>query len=152
MLERLVEAALIEAALVPADKAAALRGLLGALAKAGRFKKKELPDLEESLFAREELGSTGIGNGIAVPHLKSSSVGSMCMAVARLPGGIDYQAIDGRPVHGIFLIITPEAASDDHLRALRWISSLARSADFRRFLASAETERQIRDLLIEMLP
>jgi mannitol/fructose-specific phosphotransferase system IIA component (Ntr-type) len=152
MLHELVKAALIQVALEPDDKAAALRGLLATIAKAGRVKKKDLADLEESLFAREELGSTGIGNGIAVPHLKSDRVAAMCMAVARLPSGVDYQAIDGRPVHGIFLIITPQKASEDHLRALRWVSSLARSADFRRFLAGAETEAQIRDLLAEMLP
>lgn len=152
MLKKLVETALIETSIEETDKSKVLGRMLSGLAAAGRVPAEHLPALEKRLLAREELGSTGIGNGIAVPHVKAAEVETMTIIVARLADGIDYEAIDGRPVQGIFMIVAPQEAPEEHLQALRWVSSLARSADFRRFLGGAVSEREIRDLLVEMLP
>ena len=151
MLKKLIESGLIDANLGASDKETALRRLLAALADAGHIQKKHLAAIEKRLLAREELGSTGIGNGIAVPHVKAAEIETTSIAVARLAEGIDYDAIDGRAVTGIFLIVAPEDATEEHLQVLRWVSSLARNADFRRFLAHAAGEREIRELLVEML-
>lgn len=151
MLKKLIDDALIDPSLAATDKEATLRMLLARLVEAGRVDKKHLAAMSKRLLAREKLGSTGIGNGIAVPHVKAVEVRTTSIAVARLPEGMDYDAIDGRPVHGIFLIVAPQAAAEEHLQVLRWVSSLARSADFRRFLAHAAGEREIRELLTEML-
>lgn len=151
MLKKLIDNAVIASSLEATDKEAALRQMLAGLVEAGRFEKKHLAAIGKRLWAREELGSTGIGNGIAVPHVKAAEIPATSIAVARLPGGIDYEAIDGRAVHAVFLIVAPQAAAQEHLQVLRWVSSLARNADFRSFLANAAGEREIRDLLAEML-
>ena len=72
------------------------------------------------------------------------------MALARSQEGIEYQAIDGRSVQTLFLIVAPSDQAEAHLEALRWISTLARNADFRRFVLSAAGADEIRELLREM--
>jgi len=104
------------------------------------------------LTEREAIGSTGLGNGVAVPHLKSDEVQGVTMVLARSKAGIEWQAIDGRPVHIVFLLVSPADEPEAHLRCLRWIATLARSADFRRFLLDAADVEAMRELLREMAP
>jgi mannitol/fructose-specific phosphotransferase system IIA component (Ntr-type) len=69
-----------------------------------------------------------------------------------VPGGLEWQAIDGKPVSILFLLVSPAAEPEQHLQCLRWISTLARNADFRRFLLDAADADAMRDLLREMAP
>jgi mannitol/fructose-specific phosphotransferase system IIA component (Ntr-type) len=87
-----------------------------------------------------------------VPHVKLDTIQQTSIVLARSQDGIEFEAIDGRPVHTVFLILAPAAAAEEHLHLLRWISGLARSADFRRFLGQAKDEAEIRELLREMAP
>lgn len=150
MIEELIQSTVILEALASVDKEAALDEMLQGLVAAGRVGEENVSQIVERLREREALGSTGIGNGVAVPHVKTDRVASVAMALARSAEGIEYQAIDGRSVRTFFLIVAPADQADAHLEALRWISTLARNADFRRFVLLAESADEIRDLLREM--
>jgi PTS system nitrogen regulatory IIA component len=152
MIRKLVDSAPILPDLKAKAKEAVLKELLQAAQDAGAFPKKAFAGLLKKLGEREAMGSTGIGNGVAVPHLKSEEVKTLTLVLGRSKRGIEYQAIDGRAAQILFLLAAPQDAAEDHLRCLRWISGLARNADFRRFFLDAEGADAIRDLLREMTP
>jgi mannitol/fructose-specific phosphotransferase system IIA component (Ntr-type) len=146
----LISRAVILEALPATNKDEALSAVLTSAVEAGLVAKRETPALMERLRARERLGSTGIGNGVAIPHVKSDGVAQLGLVLARSVSGLDYDAIDGRPVHTLFLLLAPTQQSQEHLAALKWISTLARDTDFRRFFLAAPSAAAIRELLLEM--
>jgi PTS system nitrogen regulatory IIA component len=83
-------------------------------------------EIFDTLLQRERLGSTGVGNGIAIPHGKLSKISRIFGLFARLERPIDYEALDGQPVDLIFLLLAPESAGADHLRALSRIARMLR--------------------------
>ena len=83
----------------------------------------------ETLMQREKLGSTGVGNGIAIPHGKLPKIERLFGLFARLDRGIDFEALDGQPVDLIFLLLAPETAGADHLKALARVARLLRDPD-----------------------
>ncbi|HET7678829.1 MAG TPA: PTS IIA-like nitrogen regulatory protein PtsN [Xanthobacteraceae bacterium] len=85
--------------------------------------------IAEILLQREKLGSTGVGNGIAIPHGKLPKLGKLFGMFARLERPIDFEALDGQPVDLIFLLLAPETAGADHLKALARIARLLRDPD-----------------------
>ena len=149
MIRELIETACIVPGLAATEKIAVFGEMLDALEKAGQITKRERTAIKKLLVQREEQGSTGLGNGIAVPHVKAG-VKRVILALANSHEGVPFDAIDGRPVHTLFMVIAPKAEPQEHLHVLRWISSLARNADFRRFVLSSKTEADIRELLEEM--
>jgi PTS system nitrogen regulatory IIA component len=88
----------------------------------------------EILLQREKLGSTGVGNGIAIPHGKMPKLGGLFGLFARLERPIDFEALDGQPVDLIFLLLAPEAAGADHLKALARVARLLRDPEVARRL------------------
>ncbi|HEV2130378.1 MAG TPA: PTS sugar transporter subunit IIA [Longimicrobiaceae bacterium] len=84
---------------------------------------------------REEVLSTGIGNGVAIPHGKSAGVGELLLAAGVTPEPVDFEALDGRPVSLFFLLVGPESAAGQHVKALSRISRLLRRDSFRERLA-----------------
>ena len=88
----------------------------------------------EILMQREKLGSTGVGNGIAIPHGKLPKLGKLFGLFARLDRPIDFDALDGQPVDLIFLLLAPETAGADHLKALARVARLLRDQDVARKL------------------
>ena len=90
------------------------------------------------LLEREKLGSTGIGDGIAIPHGKLGGLAEMVVAFGRSRRGIDFEAMDGRPVHLFFLLMAPENSAGLHLKALAKISRMLKDASFRQRLLAAE--------------
>ena len=88
----------------------------------------------EILLQREKLGSTGVGNGVAIPHGKLSKLGRVFGLFARLDRAVDFEALDGQPVDLIFLLLAPEGAGADHLKALARVARLLRDADVARKL------------------
>ena len=151
-MKKLVESALILPDLKAVTKEAALKELVQAAQEAGAFAKKAQAGLLKKLTEREQMGSTGIGNGVAVPHVKSEDVKALCLVLGRARKGIEWQAIDGQKSQIVFLLLAPQEAAEEHLRCLRWISGLARNHDFRRFFLDAADEAGIRELLLEMSP
>jgi PTS system nitrogen regulatory IIA component len=106
-------------------------------------------DLIEVLMDRERLGSTGIGDGIAIPHGKIQDLDVLMLSFGRSPGGIDFDSMDGRPTHLFFLLIAPENSAGVHLRALAKISRLLKSATFRHKLMEAPTRTEIFQIIQE---
>src|SRR4051812_7994536 len=88
----------------------------------------------EILAQREKLGSTGVGNGIAIPHGKLAKLDKLFGLFARLERPIDFEALDGQPVDLVFLLLAPEGAGADHLRALARVARLLRDPDVARKL------------------
>lgn len=111
------------ASLKAKTKKQALQDLAGHAAELTGLDKRNLFDL---LVHRERLGSTGLGRGIAVPHLKSPALDRIVCLFARLEDPVNFDSPDGQPVDLIFLLLAPEHASGDHLRALARISRLIR--------------------------
>lgn len=99
--------------------------------------------LVEVLLDREKLGSTAIGEGIAIPHGKMPRLPGVVAAFGRSRAGVDFQSLDGGLTQLFFLLVAPEDASGAHLKALARVSRLLRDKEFRRALLEAETAEQI---------
>jgi len=150
MIENLIGSCFIVPSLQTITREEVFEEMLETVVAAGHITKRERTAMKKLLLEREAQGSTGLGNGIAVPHVKSKKLKTHYVVVANSQAGIQFEAIDGRPVHTLFLVIGPTNDPEGHLQALRWVSTLARNADFRRFVLNAKTEAEIRDLLEEM--
>jgi len=91
----------------------------------------------EILLQREKLGSTGVGNGVAIPHGKLAKLASVFGLFARLERPVDFEALDGQPVDLIFLLLAPEGAGADHLKALARVARLLRDPEVTRKLRNS---------------
>jgi PTS system fructose-specific IIA component/PTS system nitrogen regulatory IIA component len=132
-----------------ASKDAAIRAMVASLTKAGSIKPQDEEGIVTAILKREELGSTGIGNGVAVPHTKHPSVDKLIATVALSSTGVDFSSLDGEPVYILFLLVSPPDRPGDHLRALESISRHLRNQNFCRFLRQATTAAAVVDLLKE---
>lgn len=115
---------------------------------------REVPDLDmqdvfESLFAREKLGSTGFGNGIAIPHCRLKGCTTPVSALLHLEAPIDYDAIDGAPVDLLFVLLVPEAATDAHLELLRQIASMLDRKEVRERLRAATSSEALYQVVLD---
>jgi mannitol/fructose-specific phosphotransferase system IIA component (Ntr-type) len=131
------------------DKEGAIREMVQALCKAGEVDPDEFESIVKAILKREELGSTGIGRGVAVPHTKHPSVDHLVGSVAVSPQGVDFASLDGEVVHLFFLLVSPPDRPGDHLRALENISRQLRNDTFCRFLKQAKSVEEIQTLLDE---
>jgi mannitol/fructose-specific phosphotransferase system IIA component (Ntr-type) len=135
--------------LIATTKEEAIREVVESLANSGRIPKNEQQAIVAAIMKREELGSTGIGKGVAVPHTKHSGVHRMVGTVAISRNGIEFAAIDREPVDLIILLVSPPDRPGDHLRALESISRHLRVDAFCRFLRQANTRELIAEVLDE---
>jgi PTS system fructose-specific IIA component/PTS system nitrogen regulatory IIA component len=131
------------------DKEGVIRELAESLASSGALSADDLDGIIRAIMKREELGSTGIGKGIAVPHTKHSSVAKLVGTVGVSADGVDFNSLDGEKVHLFFLLISPPDRPGDHLRALENISRQLRDDTFCRFLKQARSPADIQQLLEE---
>jgi PTS system nitrogen regulatory IIA component len=95
------------------------------------------------LLERERLGSTGIGDGIAIPHGKLPGLEEMVVSFGRSREGIAFEAMDGKPVHLFFLLMAPENSAGQHLKALAKISRMLKDANFRKNLLEAKMHEDL---------
>lgn len=146
--EFIVDKALIEN-LESKDKNGVIKEMVEALVQAKAIKKAQAASVIKALLDREKLGSTGIGQGVAVPHAKHKTVSKVIGAFGRSKGGVEFNALDGEPVHAVFLLISPEDSPGPHLRALAHISKLIRDNTFCRFLKEAKNLQELQELLEE---
>ena len=122
-------------AVIPARKVNSKKQALQELAaKAAKLTDQNERGVFETLLQREKLGSTGIGNGIAIPHGKLAKLERLFGLFARLERPVDFDALDGQPVDLVFLLLAPEGAGADHLKALARIARLLRDRDIARKL------------------
>lgn len=105
--------------------------------------------LIRALEEREMLGTTGIGDGVAIPHGKLKDVKVMMAAFGRSKRGVDFQSIDGKPAHIFFLLVAPEEMAGPHLKALARISRLLKEPSRRKALMEAGTKEDIYRLISE---
>jgi len=139
----------IRAELKAYDKEAVLREITGALVEAGKIAEEHRESIVKAILKREELGSTGIGRGIAVPHTKHPSVERLVGTVGVSANGVDFNSLDGERVQLFFLLISPPDRPGDHLRALENISRHLRDEMFCKFLKQSKNVEDIQQLLEE---
>jgi PTS system nitrogen regulatory IIA component len=122
-------------AIIPALKVTSKKQVLAELAgKAAELSGQNERTVLEILQQREKLGSTGVGNGIAIPHGKLPKLHKLFGLFARLDRPVDFEALDGQPVDLVFLLLAPEGAGADHLKALARVARLLRDPDIARKL------------------
>ncbi len=131
------------------DKEQVIRAMATALLEVGKISEDQHGSIVEAVLKREELGSTGIGRGVAVPHTKHPSVSELIGTVAVSEDGVDFDSLDGEKVHLLFLLISPPDRPGDHLRALENISRQLRDDTFCRFLKQSKTPKDVWQLLEE---
>ena len=132
------------------SKEDAIRRMVSSLRSSGQVSAENEDSIVTAILKREELGSTGIGNGIAVPHTKHPSVENLVATIAIAPEGIDFSSLDGDDVYILFLLISPPDRPGDHLRALETISRHLRNENFCNFLKQSKTAAHVMDLLKEV--
>ncbi len=117
-------------AVFPTLRASSKKQALQELAQqASALVERDPREIFETLLQRERLGSTGVGNGIAIPHGKLADMDKLVGLFARLEKPIDFEALDGQPVDLVFLLLAPEAAGADHLKALARVARMLRDPD-----------------------
>ena len=142
-----VEAILAE--LSKEDKEGVIKELVAALAESNAIDGEQQESIVKAIMKREELGSTGIGRGVAVPHTKHPSVEKLVGTVGVSGEGIDFESLDGEKVQLVFLLVSPPDRPGDHLRALENITSQLRDDTLCRFLKQSKTTADIQQLLEE---
>jgi PTS system fructose-specific IIA component/PTS system nitrogen regulatory IIA component len=144
-----VQTEAIKASVTANDKPDVIRELVQSLAASGAIKTSDQEGIIAAILKREELGSTGIGRGVAVPHTKHPSVEKLVGTVGVSHDGVDFNSLDGDKVHLFFLLVSPPDRPGDHLRALENISRQLRDDTFCRFLKQAQSVQDIKQLLDE---
>jgi len=130
-------------------KEAAIRKMVESLAGCGSIQTEDQESIIAAILKREELGSTGIGNGVAVPHTKHPSVDRLVATIALAKDGVDFASLDGEDVFILFLLVSPPDRPGDHLRALENISRHLRNHNFCSFLKQATSSKAVVELLDE---
>jgi mannitol/fructose-specific phosphotransferase system IIA component (Ntr-type) len=137
----------VREAIVPevaaSSKEAVVRELVESLRNAGQFKASDTEDIVRAVLKREQIASTGIGRGVAIPHAKHTSVERLIGTVALSSAGVKFDSLDGEPVHIFVLLVSPQDRPGDHLRALENISRRLRDDEFCRRLRQCKTRDEI---------
>lgn len=121
---------IVQEAVIPALKVNSKKQLLQELAaKAAEVTGLSEREIFDVILQRERLGSTGVGNGVAIPHGKLTSINNIVGVFARLQRPVEFEALDDQPVDLVFLLLAPEGAGADHLKALSRIARLLRDGD-----------------------
>lgn len=135
--------------LLSTSKNEAIAEMVDALIAAGSLSKDLRQGVLTALLDREKLGSTGIGQGIGIPHAKHPGMKRLIGLFARSREGVQFDALDGEPVHLFYLLLSNQECATDHLEALAYVSKHLRDDIFRRFLLKARDAKEITELLEE---
>ena len=127
------------------DKPGVLAELVEVLVAEGKL--RDPRQAVEVLLERERLGSTGIGEGIAIPHGKLRDLDELVAVFGRSPEGVEFDSMDGAPVHLFFLLMAPENSASTHLKALARISRLLKDRAFREELLRADTQEELYEVI-----
>jgi PTS system nitrogen regulatory IIA component len=137
----------ISADLKANQKEGVIREMVANLSLAGYFKDNMAEDVVKAILKRELLSSTGIGDGVAIPHAKHPSVDRLVGAVAVSPEGVPFDSVDNDPVFVLVMLISPQERPSEHLRALEGVSRCLKDKNFVRSLREATSQQQIWDLI-----
>ena len=127
----------------------AIAELVSSLEKAGKLGERISKDIAKAIVKREKEASTGMGKGVAIPHVKHKSAKEVIGVVGLSSAGIDFFALDKQPVHSIVLLISPLNDPDKHLKTMEYIFKHLQQEMFRKFLRQCTQPGQVEDLLIE---
>ena len=136
-------------------KETVLREIVANLVAAGALPRDSDARALAALLEREALASTGVGMGVAIPHVRLAGLEATAASLSVHKVGVEWAAVDAAPVHVVFAILRPDRPGDRHdpelhLELMKWISRVARTADFRSFALQATSRTQLVDLLKEM--
>jgi nitrogen PTS system EIIA component len=131
------------------DRDGAIGELIDALSKAGRLGGASAAEMKKAVIKRENEASTGLGRGVAVPHVKHGKIKDTVVAVGRSGSGIDFVSLDKQPVYSVILLLSPTEDADKHLQAMESIFRHLQRDNFRKFLRQSQTTEQIKDLIKE---
>lgn len=135
--------------LVSKDRDVAIAELVASLDKAGKLGKGNRDKIIKAVIKREKEASTGIGKGVAVPHVKFAGTKEIVATIGQSSVGIDFSSLDKQPVYTVILLISPADNPDKHLQAMENIFKHLQQDKFRKFLRQSQTAAQIEDLLRE---
>jgi fructose-specific phosphotransferase system IIA component len=138
---------MIKVPLISQTKIEIVKELVQLLKDAGKI--DDMEATTQAIMQREAQCSTGLENGIAVPHAKCNEVKSLTIAIGISPRGMDFQAIDGKPSHLFFLLLAPPDQSGPHIEALAEIARMTRSPSFCNLLMQASTAKEVISLFKE---
>ncbi|OHB76476.1 MAG: hypothetical protein A2Z25_08110 [Planctomycetes bacterium RBG_16_55_9] len=131
------------------DRDGAIAELVSLLEKAGKLGAAKGTEIQKEVIKREKEASTGMGKGVAVPHVKHKAVKDVTVAIGLSSVGIDFSALDKRPVYSVILLISPADNPDRHLQAMESVFTHLQREKFRKFLRQCRTPAQIKDLILE---
>jgi fructose-specific phosphotransferase system IIA component len=146
-LTSLLSPALIKLELEKTSKPEVLEELIDLLVQGQKITDKE--NFTKAVMDREDICSTGIGKGIAIPHSRNAAINEVAVALGRSKKGIDFDALDSQSVHLIFLLAAPLNAGSVYLKALARLSRLLRHSEFRQALIEARTKEEILKIIEE---
>ena len=146
-LDQIFKIEFINANLLAQTKTEALAELVNPIIKGGL--KLKSSSIIEILQQRENLGSTGIGDGVAIPHGKIPELDDLIVAFGRSMEGVPYDSVDGKPVHLFFLLLAPENSAGQHLKVLAKISKMLKVTNFRKMLLKAKSQSDLYKIIID---
>lgn len=131
------------------DRDGVIAELVAALALTGKIPGESGKDVTKAVIKRENEASTGMGKGVAVPHVKHAAVKNVIAAVGQSDAGIDFASLDEQPVYSVILLISPVNNPDKHLQAMENVFRHLQKEKFRKFLRQCRTPAELEDLLKE---
>ena len=138
-------------AIIPSLSSRDKKGVLEELARSvAPMAKTDSDEIVRVLLEREQLGSTGIGGGIGIPHGKLASIDSIVVGFGLSRKGVEFDSLDNKPVHIFFLLITPENSTGTHLRVLAQISKLLKRNQFKESLIRTKSVDEIQKIILDI--
>ncbi len=137
----------IKLELEPIDKKEHIKEMVKILCDAEKINKNKIAEITEKLIEREEMGSTGIGKGVSIPHIKTEYVNSVIGALGVSSKGVNFDSLDGEPVYISFLLITPIDSTNENLKALSEISHFLKDKYYREELRAAKNIKVVYKLI-----
>ena len=131
------------------ERDAVITELVDSLDKAKKLGTAKAKTIAAAVIKREAEASTGMGKGVAIPHVKHKAVKDIVAAIGQCPIGVDFSSLDKQPVHSVILLISPANFPEKHLQAMEKIFKHLQSEKFRKFLRQSQTAEEIEDLLKE---
>jgi mannitol/fructose-specific phosphotransferase system IIA component (Ntr-type) len=135
--------------LASSDRDGVISELVSKLEGAGRLGKAKSGEIAKAVIKRENEASTGIGKGVAVPHVKHKAIKDVVAAIGCSGSGIDFSSLDKQPVYSVILLLSPLGEAEKHLQAMETIFKNLQKDDFRRFLRQARTIESVKDVILE---
>ena len=135
--------------LTSSDRDGVISELVLKLESAGKLGNAKATVITKAVIKRENEASTGIGKGVAVPHVKHKAIKDVVAAVGCCGAGIDFSSLDKQPVYSVILLLSPEGQAEKHLQAMETIFKNLQKDDFRRFLRQAQTVESVKEVILE---